>query len=161
MTTSSETSAVELLVNGHHQVVDVEPRHTLADVLRDELGLTGTRLGCEHGSCGTCTVLVDDEPARACLMFAIQAEGRRIETIESLEQEDGLHPLQTAFVEEGALQCGFCTSGFLMLGQHLLRQRPAPTSEDVRSVVASNLCRCTGYTPIASAIERCIDSGSR
>src|SRR5439155_15524702 len=125
---------------------------SLADLLRRDLGLTGTTVGCELGSCGTCTVLADGEPVRACLMLAVQADGKQIETVESLAAAGGLNPLQRAFRDCGALQCGFCTPGFLMLGTELLRREPDPTREQVRECVAANLCRCTGYAPIIEAI---------
>ncbi|MCB5183458.1 (2Fe-2S)-binding protein [Streptomyces sp. SMC 277] len=134
--------------------MEVEARRSLADVVRRDLGLTGTRVGCETGVCGSCTVLVDDEPVRACTVLAVQADGQRVETVESLAEDDGrLGPLQQAFQDHFALQCGFCTPGFLMLGTALLRREPAPGRERIRSCVAANLCRCTGYRPIVDAIE--------
>jgi aerobic carbon-monoxide dehydrogenase small subunit len=145
---------IELEVNGRRHRVSVEARRTLADVLRQDLGLTGTHLGCEHGICGACTVLVDGEPARACLLFGVQATGRRIETVEGLADEDGtLSPLQEAFSEHHGLQCGFCTPGFLMLATGLLREEPEPSDDDIRDVAAANLCRCTGYQGILDAIR--------
>jgi carbon-monoxide dehydrogenase small subunit len=148
---------VELTVNGRPETVHVEPRHTLADVLRHDLGLTGTHVGCEHGICGACTVLVDGSPARSCLMFAIQAEGRSVETVESLGTPGDLSPLQQACMAEHALQCGFCTPGFLMMLTAFLQESPDPSDEEIRDVVASNLCRCTGYQGLLRAVRRVAD----
>jgi aerobic carbon-monoxide dehydrogenase small subunit len=145
---------VELIVNGRPETVSVEPRHTLADVLRHELGLTGTHIGCEHGICGSCTVVVDGSPARSCRMFAIQAEGRSVETVENLGTPDNLSPLQQACMDEHALQCGFCTPGFLMMLTAFLEENPSPTDEEIRDVVASNLCRCTGYHGLLRAVRK-------
>lgn len=144
---------IELTVNGERHDLAIEPRRLLADVLRHDLGLTGTHVGCEHGICGACTVLVDGVPARACLMFAAQAEGCEIRTVESLGSE--LNDLQRAFSEHHALQCGFCTPGFLMLAEGFLAERPDANEEEIREVVASNLCRCTGYQTIVEAITAC------
>ncbi|MFI5878946.1 (2Fe-2S)-binding protein [Streptomyces sp. NPDC051554] len=148
---------ITLDVNGERHDVITEPRRTLVDVLRHELRLTGTHVGCEHGICGACTVLVDERPVRACLMFAAQAEGARIRTVESLAETGGgeLNDLQGAFSEHHALQCGFCTPGFLMLAEGFLAERPDATKEEIREVVASNLCRCTGYQTIVEAIDAC------
>jgi aerobic carbon-monoxide dehydrogenase small subunit len=145
---------IEFVVNEMLVTVAVEPRWTLADVLRDQLGLTGTHLGCEYGICGACTVLLDGEPARACLLFAIQAHGHRVTTVESLGAEGHLHPLQEAFWEEHGLQCGFCTPGFLITSLHLLRLNPHPTRLEIREALEGNLCRCTGYQFIVNAVER-------
>jgi carbon-monoxide dehydrogenase small subunit len=145
---------IALTVNGRRRSVDVEPRKLLADVLREELELTGTHLGCEHGVCGACTVLCDGRPVRSCLMFGVQADGARIETVEGLAPPGGLHPIQQAFWEEHGLQCGFCTSGMLMTAKYLLARCPAPTRQEIREAIAGNLCRCTGYTNIVNAIER-------
>ncbi|GGX33459.1 (2Fe-2S)-binding protein [Streptomyces noursei] len=155
-----ELQLMVLDVNGERHEVITEPRRTLVDVLRHELRLTGTHVGCEHGICGACTVLVDDRPVRACLMFAAQAEGARIRTVESLStgscgRPDELGDLQRAFRERHALQCGFCTPGFLMLAEGFLAERPDADREQIREVVAANLCRCTGYQPIVEAIEQC------
>ncbi|GAA5165721.1 (2Fe-2S)-binding protein [Pseudonocardia eucalypti] len=144
---------IELTVNGERHDLAIEPRRLLSDVLRHDLGLTGTHVGCEHGICGACTVLVDGVPARACLMFAAQAEGCEIRTVESLGS--GLNDLQRAFSEHHALQCGFCTPGFLMLAEGFLAERPDANEEEIREVVASNLCRCTGYQTIVEAITAC------
>lgn len=146
-----EQHRIALEVNGRAAELEVEPRRTLADVLRDELGLTGTHLGCEHGVCGACTVLVDDAPARACILLAVQVDGHRIETVEGLHAAEG-PALQQAFAAHHALQCGFCTPGFLMLAAGFLRACPQPSQAQIRELVASNLCRCTGYQPIIDAI---------
>jgi len=149
---SSELDIV-LTVNGEAYPVRVESRRTLADTLRDECGLTGTNSGCEHGICGSCTVLVDDEPVRACLMFAVQAEGRKVRTVEGLANGEELHPLQRAFIEHHALQCGFCTPGFLMLGVSMLERVPEMTDAALREALSANLCRCTGYKNIVKAVR--------
>ena len=144
---------ITLEVNGKDYAIRVEPRRTLADTLRDECGLTGTNSGCEHGVCGSCTVLVDGEPVRACLMFAIQAPGKKIRTVEGLADGDQLHPLQRAFIEHHGLQCGFCTPGFLMLAVGVLERDPDISDEALRDVLSSNLCRCTGYQNIIKAVR--------
>jgi carbon-monoxide dehydrogenase small subunit len=144
---------VELTVNGTGQTLDVEPRRTLADALREDLGLTGTHLGCEHGVCGACTVIVDGEPVRSCLMFAVQADGCAVTTVEGLADPDGtLHPLQRAFCEHHGLQCGFCTPGMLMSALDLLRREPSPDRERIRTELSGNICRCTGYVGIVDAV---------
>jgi len=143
---------VSITVNGRLHEVDVESRRTLADVLRHDLGYTGTHLGCEHGICGACTVLVDGLAIRSCLVFGVQADRREIETVEGLESDGRLNPLQEAFSAHHALQCGFCTPGFLMLATALLREKLDPTEEEVREVMSSNLCRCTGYQGIIEAV---------
>ncbi len=148
------TLAVTLNVNGRHRAAACEPRHTLADVLREQLGLTGTHLGCEQGVCGACTVLIDGEPVRSCLTFAVQAEGAAITTIEGLAGPDGaLHPVQDAFSRCHGLQCGYCTPGFVLTAVHLLATEPAPTRPVIREALSGNLCRCTGYTGIVDAVE--------
>ena len=140
-------------VNGRRHVAEVEPRTTLSDFLRHDLGLTGTHVGCEHGVCGSCTVQVDGEPVRACLMFAVQAAGRSVRTVEALEGEDGeLSALQRAFHEHHALQCGFCTAGILMSVEPFVRDRPDATEREVREALAGTLCRCTGYEGIVAAV---------
>ena len=145
---------VVLTVNGDRYDVEVEPRRLLSDVLRHDLGLTGTHVGCEHGVCGCCTVLVDGEPARSCLMLAATAEGARIDTVEGLAQADGtLHPLQEAFQKHHGLQCGFCTPGFLMLASTVYRDAPAMTDEQIRTALGGQLCRCTGYVGIVRAVR--------
>ena len=158
----ADVQLIELSVNGTRYEAIVEPRRTLVDVLRHDLGLTGTHVGCEHGICGACTVLVDGAPARACLMFAAQAEGADIRTVESLAAEDGtMNDLQQCFSAHHGLQCGFCTPGFLMLAEGYLAEKPDPTREEIREVVASNLCRCTGYQTIVDAIEDVMQGGAR
>jgi aerobic-type carbon monoxide dehydrogenase small subunit (CoxS/CutS family) len=141
-------------VNGVAVEREVEPRLLLSDFLRHELDLTGTHVGCEHGVCGVCTILFDGEPARSCLMLAVQADGHRLETVESLRPEPGaeLHPLQEAFRRKHALQCGFCTPGILMTMVAFLRDNPAPTEAEVRLALSGNLCRCTGYQHIVDAV---------
>ncbi|WP_225810080.1 (2Fe-2S)-binding protein [Streptomyces spinosus] len=148
---------ITLTVNGTAHALDVEPRRLLADVLRDDLGLTGTHLGCEHGVCGACSVLIDGEAVRACLVLAVQCDGRSVRTVEGLAGPDGEpHPLQRAFSAEHALQCGFCTPGFLMVAAGALDADPdlADKPEAVEGVVGSNICRCTGYESIRRAIAR-------
>ena len=145
--------AVTLNINGREYALTVEPRRTLADVIREECALTGTHLGCEHGVCGACTVLIDAEPVRSCLIFAVQAAGRRIRTVEGLSDGGELHPLQTAFTEHHALQCGFCTPGFLMLALGALERDPAISDAALAEVLSSNLCRCTGYANILRAVR--------
>jgi aerobic carbon-monoxide dehydrogenase small subunit len=144
---------VSLMVNGKSYEVSIEPRKTLADVLRDDCGLTGTHLGCEHGVCGACTILVDEKPVRSCLMFGVQAEGKAVRTVEGLADGDTLHPLQQAFWENHGLQCGFCTPGFLMLAAGALQENPDMSDDEIREVLSSNLCRCTGYQNIVKAVR--------
>ena len=147
------THKVTLQVNGVRHEIEVEPRRTLADAIRDDCGLTGTHLGCEHGVCGACTVLVDGRPVRSCLMFAVQAQGAAIRTVEGLADGDELHPLQKAFWQHHGLQCGFCTPGFLMLAAGVLEANPEIDDEGLRDALASNLCRCTGYQNIITAVR--------
>ena len=149
----SERRDITLNVNGADHTVSVEPRRTLVDVIRDDCGQTGTHIGCEHGVCGTCTVLVDGEPVRACLMFAVQADGRRIRTVEGLADGEKLHPMQEAFMKHHALQCGFCTPGFLMLAIGVLEKKPDLNDEEIVDILSSNLCRCTGYENIIKAVK--------
>jgi aerobic-type carbon monoxide dehydrogenase small subunit (CoxS/CutS family) len=155
----SDVHLIAITVNGERREVAVEARRTLADVLRHDLGYTGTHLGCEHGICGACTVLVDGEPTRSCLVFGVQADDCEVETVEGLAAEDGsLNPLQDAFSEHHALQCGFCTPGFLMLATALLRENPDPSDEEIREAMASNICRCTGYQSILEAVRAAADA---
>jgi carbon-monoxide dehydrogenase small subunit len=147
-----ETATVTFELNGAPASIELPVRWTLADMLRDRAGLTGTHLGCEHGVCGACTVLLDDEPVRSCLLLAPQVDGRRVRTIESLAENGDLHPVQSAFREHHALQCGYCTPGFIVLAVGLLEREPHASEERVREVLSSNLCRCTGYTPIVRAV---------
>jgi len=139
-------------VNGESVEVDVEPRLSLADCLRDVLGLTGTHLGCEHGVCGACTVIVDGQAVRSCLTLAVQADGERITTVEGLSPEAGLSPLQAAFRKHHALQCGFCTPGMVTTAHALLSKEPDADADRVREVLSGNICRCTGYVPIVEAV---------
>ena len=149
----SDKVDITLNVNGVQHMVVIEPRRTLADTLRDDCGLTGTHLGCEHGVCGACTVVVDDKPVRSCLMFGVQAEGKDIRTVEGLANGEQLHPLQQAFWEHHGLQCGFCTPGFLMLAVGALGENPEMSDTEIREVLSSNLCRCTGYQNIIKAVR--------
>ena len=152
---SSRRHAIALTVNGAAVTREVEPRLLLSDFLRHELGLTGTHVGCEHGVCGACTVLLDGEPVRSCLLLAVQADGHAVATVESLAPgPDELHPLQQAFHEEHALQCGFCTPGFLMTLVPYLEQHPDPSEPEIRQALSGNLCRCTGYQHIVAAVRR-------
>jgi len=144
---------ITLRVNGEVHELLVEPRRLLLDVVRDDLSLTGTKRGCEEGICGCCTVLLDGQAIKACLMLALQARGREVTTIEGLRGPDGaLHPIQEAFVAHGGLQCGYCTPGFVMSAKALLDRNPTPTDEEVREGLAGNICRCTGYVKIVEAI---------
>lgn len=144
---------LQCTVNGVPRQLEVEPRHTAVDVLREQLGLTGTHAGCEHGVCGACTILVDDEPVRACLLFAVQLEGCAVTTVEALASPEGeLHPLQDSFSAHHALQCGFCTPGMLLTALDLLARNPDPTRSEVRQALSANLCRCTGYQQIVDAV---------
>jgi aerobic carbon-monoxide dehydrogenase small subunit len=150
---------VQLTVNGTpREATDVETRKTLADFLREDLGLTGTHLGCEHGVCGACTVLVDGEPVRSCLMFAVQADGATVTTIEGLGAPEAMNPLQQAMRDNHAFQCGFCTPGFLMQVTALLNETPNPTEQEVRETLSGNICRCTGYESILNGVLAAIDS---
>ncbi|MGH3244750.1 MAG: (2Fe-2S)-binding protein [Trebonia sp.] len=145
---------VRLTVNGEPRTATVEARRTLADFLREDCDLTGTHLGCEHGVCGACTVLVDGLAVRACLLFAVQAAGRDVATIEGVAQPDGtLHPLQEAMRERHSFQCGFCTPGFLMTALEFLRDNPEPTDAEIRAAMSGNLCRCTGYASILAGVK--------
>ena len=145
--------AIHLTVNGHAVEREVPARRSLADFLREDLGLTGTHLGCEHGVCGACTVLVDGQSARSCLLFAVQLEGAQVTTIEGLTPPEGLSSLQAAFRECHALQCGFCTPGMIVTAHELLAANTTPTREEIREAIAANLCMCTGYVNIVRAIE--------
>ena len=148
---------VTLNINGKDHAVQVEPRRTLADTIRGECGQTGTHTGCEHGVCGACTILLDGEPVRSCLMFAVQAAGRKIRTVEGLAEKNNegekLHPLQRAFIEHHGLQCGFCTPGFLMLAVGTLERDPDIGDAELNEILSSNLCRCTGYKNIVKAVR--------
>lgn len=143
---------IQLNVNNKEYERTIEPRLTLADFVREELGLTGTHLGCEHGVCGACTILLDGQPVRSCIMFAVQADGHSVQTVESLANDGELHPIQQAFWENSALQCGFCTPGFLLTAVDFLERHPHPTELQVREALSGNLCRCTGYQSIIAAV---------
>ena len=144
---------VRLSVNGKGYAREVEPRMTLVDFLRHELGLTGTHVGCEHGVCGACTIIKDGKAVRSCLMLAVQADGAELQTVEGLHGENGLHPIQEAFIEKHGLQCGFCTPGFLMTTVEFLGDHPDPSDEDIREALGGNLCRCTGYQSIMESVR--------
>jgi len=148
----SSKQLIELRVNGETREVIVEPRTTLLQVLREDLGLTGTKQGCDAGDCGACTVLIDGHPVVSCLSLAIEAQGKKILTIEGLDREGRLHPLQQAFIDHYAVQCGFCTPGMILSAKALLDRNSHPTEEEVREAISGNLCRCTGYVKIVEAI---------
>ncbi len=152
---------ISLTVNGKRYEMAVEPNQILADFLRNDLGLLGTKKGCEVGDCGSCTVLLDGRPVNSCLVLAVQTNGREVQTIEGMETAEGLHPLQKAFVEKGAIQCGFCTPGMIVTAKSLLEKNLSPDQEEIRKAISGNLCRCTGYQKIieaiASAAEEMVD----
>ncbi|MFC7097096.1 (2Fe-2S)-binding protein [Halobaculum marinum] len=153
----SETREITLTVNGTEETIEVEPRRLLVHAIREDLDLTGTHIGCDTGNCGACTVLVDGEPLKSCLMFAVQADGSEVETVEGMEDHpdavDDLHPLQEGFHEEHGLQCGYCTPGMIMSGKALLEENPDPSEAEIREAISGNLCRCTGYQNIVKSIE--------
>lgn len=158
--THSPTHKIDVKVNGKTYTKEVEPRMLLSDFLRHELDLTGTHVGCEHGVCGACTILLNGEPIRSCLMFAIQVNGDEIETVEGLSSGDEeLHPLQQAFWDAHGLQCGFCTPGILMTVVAFLKENPDPTEMEIREAISGNLCRCTGYQNIVSAVKLVAERG--
>ena len=144
---------VSMSVNGRNYTRSIEPRYLLVDFLRHELGLTGTHIGCEQGVCGACTVLIDGKTGRSCLHFAVALQNSEITTVEGLATEDSLHPIQEAFHQSHALQCGFCTPGFLMTAKEFLADNPDPTEAEIRQALTNNICRCTGYVNIVSAIK--------
>ena len=148
---------IQLTVNDRDIEIAVEPNMTLTDLIRYEIGLTGTKKGCETGDCGACTVLLDGLPVNSCLVLAVQANGREITTIEGLENEQGLHPIQESFVQHGAIQCGFCTSGMILSAKSLLDKNPNPEEKEIRTAISGNLCRCTGYQKIVEAIKEVKD----
>jgi carbon-monoxide dehydrogenase small subunit len=152
-TDAQDDLVVQVRVNGESRRGFAEPRTLLSDFLRHELGLTGTHVGCEHGVCGACTVLIDGEPVRSCLMFAVQAGGKEIETVEGLANGAEMHPIQQAFQENHALQCAFCTPGFLMTVSALLETNPDPSEDEIREYLSGNVCRCTGYVGIVAAVQ--------
>jgi len=145
---------IELNVNGDNHELFVNPNRTLLEILREDLELTGTKRGCDQGACGTCTVLIDGKPVRSCLTLAVEAQGKKIITIEGLQEGDTITPLQEAFVSEGAVQCGFCTPGMILTAKALLEENPTPTKEEVLRAISGNLCRCTGYFKITRAIMK-------
>ncbi|HEX9442504.1 MAG TPA: (2Fe-2S)-binding protein [Candidatus Binatia bacterium] len=152
-----QKQTIRLKVNGRERAAEVEPRRTLADLLREDFNLTGTHLGCEHGVCGACTVVLDGQAVRSCLMFAVQAEGAEVLTVEGLAEGETLHPIQQAFAEQHGAQCGFCTPGFLMSVHALLRETPRPTDAEIRVALSDNLCRCTGYHNIIAAVKAAVE----
>jgi len=149
----SNLNHIVLMVNGVQHERDVEPRLLLSDFLRHDLGLTGTHVGCEHGVCGACTILFDGQAMRSCLIFAVQADGHQVTTVENLGTPEKMHPLQDAFQEKHALQCGYCTPGFLMALVPFLEKNPDPSEEEIREAISGNLCRCTGYQNIIEAVK--------
>jgi carbon-monoxide dehydrogenase small subunit len=144
---------ITVTVNGTERSADVEPRLLLVHFLRETLGLTGTHIGCDTSNCGACTILVDGVPAKSCTMFAVQADGQSVTTVEGLQQNGALHPIQAAFKEEHGLQCGFCTPGMMLVGAALLEHNPNPSDEEVRWAISGNICRCTGYMNIVKAVQ--------
>jgi xanthine dehydrogenase YagT iron-sulfur-binding subunit len=150
---------IEITVNGQRQSVEVEDRWTLVELLRDHLGLTGTRIGCNRGECGACTVLIDDEPVYACSTLAVWADGRSIRTVEGVEQNGKVSTLQQAFIEHNAPQCGFCTSGQLMSATALLERNPSPSAQEIREALSGNLCRCSNYNAIVEAVQAAVKMG--
>jgi aerobic carbon-monoxide dehydrogenase small subunit len=148
---------VEVTINGERRETDVEPRLLLVHLIREVFRLTGTHIGCDTTHCGACTVLLDGRPVKSCTVFAVQADGRRLVTVEGLEQDGKLHPVQDGFMQEHGLQCGYCTPGMLMTSYAFLRQNPQPTEEEIRWAVSGNLCRCTGYVNIVKAIQYAAD----
>ena len=149
-----------MTLNGESVTVEVEPFELLVDVLRDKLGLTGTKIGCNEGECGACTVIMDGQAVLSCLLPAMKAQGREVVTIEGLSRGDELHPLQQAFIEKGAVQCGYCTPGMIMSAKALLDENPRPSIDEIEEALAGNLCRCTGYFQIVEAVEAAIESRS-
>jgi carbon-monoxide dehydrogenase small subunit len=150
-------SLIHMTINDKEYEVAVQPNQTLVDVLRYELRLTGTKKGCGTGDCGSCTVIMDGKPVNSCLVLAVQANGRKITTIEGLESEEGLHPVQKAFTEKGAIQCGFCSPGMILSSKSLLDRNPKPSEEEIRRAISGNLCRCTGYQKIVDAVKSVIE----
>ncbi len=144
---------IDIMINEKRYEVAVEPNMTLLDFIRYELGLTGTKKGCELGDCGSCTVIMDGKPVNSCLVLAVQADGKNITTIEGIETNDGLHPIQKSFVEKGAIQCGFCSPGMILSSKALLDKNPNPDDQDIRKAISGNLCRCTGYHKIVEAVK--------
>ena len=152
---------IHLIVNDREYDVAVDANRTLTDVIRYDLGLTGTKKGCEVGDCGSCTVILEGRPVNSCLVLAVQAHGKRITTIEGLETDTGFHPIQDAFVEKGAIQCGFCSPGMILSAKSLLDTNPKPDEGEIRSAIAGNLCRCTGYQKIVEAVQSASDKSGQ
>ena len=152
--TSNNSRLIKLTVNGVLYERKVEPRVTLVDFIRGELGITGTHVGCEHGVCGACTVIFDGQPVRSCIMLAVQADSHSVQTVEGMSSGKQLHPIQQAFWENFGLQCGFCTPGFLLTVQDLLSRNPDPTDTEIREELSGNICRCTGYQSIIAAVKQ-------
>ncbi|NCP10321.1 (2Fe-2S)-binding protein [bacterium] len=150
---------IKTTINGQDLELAVNPNQTLADLLRYELGLTGTKKGCEMGECGSCTVILDDRPVNSCLVLAVRADGSSITTIEGMETDSGMHPIQKAFVEKGAIQCGFCSPGMILSAKALLDKNPTPDERQIRTAISGNLCRCTGYQKIVEAISSVAQTG--
>jgi carbon-monoxide dehydrogenase small subunit len=153
MPREKQETLLRMKLNGRPVEIKVDPAWTLLRVLREKLGLTGTKKGCEQGDCGACTVLLDGKPVNSCIVLALQAEGKKVETIEGMGTAENLHPLQKSFIQNGAVQCGFCTPGMLLSALALLRKNPNPTVQEVRRAISGNLCRCTGYAKIVKAIQ--------
>ena len=153
----SNLFGLEITINGTHYERTVEPRLLLSDFLRQDIGLTGTHIGCEHGVCGACTVMFDGQPVRSCLMFAVQANGHEIITVEGLGTPEDLHPIQAAFQEAHGVQCGFCTPGILMTLEPFLKSNPDPSEEEIRAAISGHICRCTGYQHIVDAVKLAAD----
>ncbi len=151
---------INITLNGTPRTIAAAPNQTLTDLLRYDLGLTGTKKGCELGDCGSCTVIMDGKPVNSCLVLAFQADGKEVTTIEGLETEEGLNPLQAAFVEKGAIQCGFCSPGMILSATHLLRHNSSPDRDQIRQAISGNLCRCTGYQKIIEAVESAAETTS-
>jgi len=149
---------IRLTVNGETYTVAVEPRESLLDVLRDKLSLTGTKKGCNRGDCGACTIIMDRKPVNSCLVLAVEADGKELLTIEGLADKGQLHPIQEAFIQYGAIQCGYCTPGMIMSAKVLLDENPSPTEEEIKRAIGGNLCRCTGYVKIIDAIKKAAES---
>ncbi len=156
-----KTVEIDLIVNGQSRQISTAPHRTLLDILRDDLGLMGTKDGCSEGECGACTVLLDGEPVNACLVLAGQSDGRELLTIEGLAKEGRLHPLQRHFVESAAVQCGFCTPGLIMSSVALLKRNCSPTESEIRTALGGNLCRCTGYSKIVEAVQLAAEEMNR
>ncbi len=152
-----DTLGVSFTLNGEVVNLDVETRRSLSDVIREDAGLTGTHLGCEHGICGACTVLLDGQPVRSCLMLAVQADGADVTTVEGLADGDDLHPVQQAMIDAHGFQCGFCSPGFLISTVALLAANPAPSRAEIREELSGNLCRCTGYETILNGVEKAVE----